>query len=310
MKRRKVLLTSFLAAVFVITLVSLMGSKNDVKVEAEASVPGKTVFYASTSARTIPEAFNMAGIEYFPDDKVTVFPELSFGLGSKITFERAQIIRVTDGKRELTYRSFTKTVGDLFDEKKITLLGEDTVTPSLTTEITPDVDIKITRVERTKVSENEVIEYKKTEKKDSTVYRGITTITQKGVNGERVKVYEIYRKDGELISKTLVSNTVTKAVVDQVTVIGTKLKIDSSKTRSGTASYYSSRYQMASNILPKGTKVLVTNTANGKSVEGVVEDYMAGTNHIIDMRPDLWSQISGGTLGMGIFSCKVEVVLN
>jgi len=299
-----------LVAVFVISFLSLRGTKKDVAAEADTDIQSKTVFYASPDARTIPEAFNMAGYEYFPDDKVTVFPDLSLGIGSKITVERAPAITVIDGTRDLTYRSFAKTIGDLFDEKKITLIGEDTVTPDLTTVITPDVNIKITRVERTKVSENEVIAYQKIEKKDAMVYRGTTKVTQTGSNGALVKVYELYRKDGELISKTLISTTGTTPAIDQITVVGTKLKIDSSQTRTGTASYYSSSYQLASNILPIGTHVLVTNTSNGKSVEGVVQDYMVGTTHLIDMRPDLWSQISGGTLGMGIFNCKVEVVLN
>jgi len=167
------------------------------------------VFTATSSALTIIDAFQQAGVAYYPEDKTTAFPEPSLGLGSVITVERALPVEVIDGKRTYQLRTWQETVGSLLREKKIELGAEDRVAPTPETRLGVGMKVTITRVARTNVSEKEVIAYQTVIEKDYNQFVGAQTVVEKGQNGEREKIYLVIREDGELISKTLVSSKVT-----------------------------------------------------------------------------------------------------
>lgn len=168
-------------------------------------------FWADSSARSVVAAFAQAGVPYFPEDKVTAFPEPRLGLGSVITVTRAMPVVVQDGKKTLTLRTWQETVGGLVDEKKLELGAEDRVAPSLGTALVPGMRITITRVARTQVTEKEVIAYETVVEKDYSQFVGAQKVVQAGKNGEKEKTYLLIREDGELVSKTLLKTVTTIA---------------------------------------------------------------------------------------------------
>lgn len=80
--------------------------------------------------------------------------------------------------------------------------------------------------------------------------------------------------------------------------------------KTATVAVYSDHLKTAaSNTYKLGTKLLVTNKKNGKSVEVVVNDRMApNLNGRVDLSKSAFQQISG--LGHGIIPVEVEVLTN
>lgn len=268
------------------------------------------IFSAPSSARTIIEAFQLSGVAYYPEDIVTAFPDPSLGLGSVVTVQRALSVEITEGKKTYILRTWQETVGEMLADKKIELGEEDRISPSPDTVLTLGSKVVITRVARTVVSELETIPFESREVENPNLWRGERTVSQDGENGQREKKYLLVREDGELVSKTLVSNSIIKQMVAKITQIGTKLRIG--KTYSGRATYYENNYgtKVATDMFKKGTELRVTNLNNGKSIIVRNDGCICGaTGVLIDLNPAYFQQL-GGTLAQGVLqNVRVEEIL-
>lgn len=174
------------------------------------------VFSLAYRADSLPQAFEAAGVEYFPEDEVSYFPDPKLGLGTVITVQRALPATVVDGKKTRLLRTWQTTVGDLLEEKKIELGKDDKVSPSLSTPLAKNITITIVRVARTNMTETETVPYQTKIEKDYNQFIGAQTIIKPGQNGQLEKTYLLIREDGELISKTLLNSKTTKPAVTAI----------------------------------------------------------------------------------------------
>ncbi len=174
------------------------------------------VFSVIQQANSLQEAFQTAGVAYFPEDKISYFPDPTLGLGTIITVQRALSVTVIDGKKNRTLRTWQTTVGELLTEKKIVLGADDRVTPTPSTPIGKQTTITIIRVARTNVTETEIIPYQTKIEKDYNQFVGGQTILKAGQNGKLEKTYLLVREDGELVSKTLLASKTTVPAVTAV----------------------------------------------------------------------------------------------
>lgn len=71
------------------------------------------------------------------------------------------------------------------------------------------------------VTETEAIAYSKVSKDDSTLAKGKTTISQKGVDGVKTKTYLVTFTDGKESDKKLIKEEMTTAPTNEVTSVGT-----------------------------------------------------------------------------------------
>ncbi len=280
------------------------------KVAATSTLHPVEVFQSDPSARSLSEAFAQAGVEYYPEDRVSYFPDPALGLGSVITVERALPVSLKDGKRSYLIRTWQSTIGDLLAEKKIVLGNEDRIAPTLLTPLQAQMQIIITRVDRTTVSEFETIVFKTIEQDDPSSFRGTNTVVQQGSNGQIEKQYLIIREDGELISKTLTATITVKDVVNKIIKIGTKLKIG--KVLTGKATWYVNSYgtKVAMDAFKRGVEVRITNLNTGKSIIVKNDGCICGAQGVlVDLAPEYF-QALGGTLGQGVLqNVKVEEIL-
>lgn len=268
-------------------------------------------FAARAGADNLPAAFAQAEIPYYPEDRISSFPDLSLGLGGLITVERALPVEMVEGKKKYQVRTWQTTVEGLLREKKIDLGADDRIAPALATPLSRGSTIAITRVARTEVKDYEVVVYQTVERQDDSMYRGERKITQEGKNGKREKRYLIIREDGELKSKTLIANAIVEAAVDKIIKIGTKLKIG--KIASGKATWYECcGTKVASDTFKKGTELRVTNLDNGKQIFVRVDGCICGgrSELVVDLHPSYFQKL-GGQLAQGVFSSvRVEEILN
>lgn len=161
-------------------------------------------------------------IEKFESDRIQAFPELAMQIGSQITVNRAPVIFVKDGKRSATYRSWQKTVGELFAERKIEIGKDDKVNFADDIELENNVQIIITRVAITQVQEKKPIDYKTVKKDDPTLDEGKTKVAQAGIKGEKILTYLVKREDGDEVSRRLLGTEISKETTDEILMIGTK----------------------------------------------------------------------------------------
>ena len=82
-----------------------------------------------------------------------------------------------------------------------------------------------TKIETTVTRETitEPIAFKKVVQNDSNLEKGKTITKQVGENGIKSVVYEITKKENQIISRKIISTTITKQPVDEIQVVGTKV---------------------------------------------------------------------------------------
>lgn len=116
------------------------------------------------------------------------------------------------------------TVSDAVAKAGVTLGENDEVSPSLETELYDGIQITVYRVEYVERTAQEAIKYTTQTVKSDELYLGNSRVTQKGVNGSKTVVYSDKIVDGQLVSSSVVSETVTKEAVPQIKKVGTKEK--------------------------------------------------------------------------------------
>jgi len=232
------------------------------------------------------------GIAYYPEDKILAFPNPDFGIGSKITINRAPVITIKDGKKVKEYRSWKLTVGELLSEKSIEIGADDKIDVDLSAEIFDGSKITITRVAITTVVETKAIDFQIQEKEDPNLDYGKKRV-EVGEKGEKKLTYRVVREDGEEVSRTLLNSEITKQPATQINYIGTKVTVLSSVRGRATMTPFSGYVVSGIKNYPKGTLIRIS--ANGVSII-VKVSHTWGTASppegvILDLAPSFLSQL-------------------
>lgn len=258
--------------------------------------------YGRATFLTLETMINDLGIIIFPEDKISAFPDPGLGLGSKIVIKRATPVIVNDATAETLYHTWATSIEQFLAEKKIVLGSNDLINPGLDSSLTPNLKITITRVDITEIKEKEAIAYKTISREDPDLEKGKTRITQEGIAGMREKTYKVRRENGVEVSRQLIKNEVLQQAQDKIVYKGTKTVIYGT----GTATWYDwiSGMTAAHNSLPYGTKVLVINLANNKSVEVKIVDHGIRGEAMIDLSREAFAKIA--SLSQGKITVRLE----
>lgn len=257
-------------------------------------------YFASSDALSFEDFIKKNQLIIYPQDVVTIFPDLSMGLGAKITIRRSISIIVIDYNKSREYRTFSKNIDGFIKEQSIQLGELDKISPALTKEISDGLEIEIVRVEKTNIDEKEKINFKTIRKEDPEMWKGEEKVSQKGISGEKKLTYEVTRENGIEKSRKLIKTETIKEPVDEIIYFGAKEVVYGT----GKATWYSAPAMSAAhNSLPRGTKILVTNLSNGKQVVVTVVGPGIQSSAIIDLSPDAFSQLA--PLGAGVIQVKL-----
>ena len=259
-------------------------------------------FFGESSSFDPRTAITDLDLTVYPEDRVSAFPDPKIGIGSVINLERAPVIKLRDGKKELELRSWVTTAGELLAEKGIELGVDDKTNFRSDSRIYDGSELLIIRVAITTVTESEETKYKTETKNNPQVEKGVKKVLQRGELGEKKLIYEVRREDGVEVSRKLIKTEVVKESINEVVEIGTKVLV----YLSGEASWYNAPAMTAAcRDIPKGTMVRVVNTANGKSVVAKINDYIGHRDRVIDLSSDAFAQLA--PLGQGVIkNVRVE----
>ena len=120
-------------------------------------------------------------------------------------------------------RTTASTVGEVLEEEKIFLGGDDEIDPSSDTKLYNDMVINVYRVDYETFEEERTVSFEKKTVYSSALNKGVTKVTQEGENGTKLVTYRNKIVDGEVVSTTVENEKIIKAATPEITTIGTKV---------------------------------------------------------------------------------------
>jgi resuscitation-promoting factor RpfB len=221
--------------------------------------------------------------------------------GDVIVYREAVDIRLAaDGEtREVITNA--PNVGYLLDSLGIVLQGKDRVEPPLETPLGSGLEVRVVRVEVRAVSQDQAIPYDTEFRKTDELLIGESRVAREGVTGILRKHYRGTFEDGKLISRKLLETQLVQEPVTRIVEQGTR----EPQTQTGVASWYHRSGMVAAHQwLPFGTRVHVTNLANGETVTVVINDrgpYIDG--RVVDLSDDAFARLA--PLGAGTINVRL-----
>lgn len=177
----------------------------------------------------IPEQIaTSVGITLYPEDKATITRAddiLSSGAGLVMTIDRATEVKLNLYGDVVLVRTQTETVGEMLTDKGIKLGKNDRVIPSLSTNITEGINIKVWREGKHTVTVSEKVPFDTEIVYDGNREAGYREINENGSNGKKRVTYEVTIKNGKESERREIASITTKQPVNQIEVIGVKVTV-------------------------------------------------------------------------------------
>ena len=129
-----------------------------------------------------------------------------------------EVVLIVDGQ-EIEVNSYQPDVQGVLDENKIEYDSNYVISEDLDASLEDGMEI-----EKKTIRETEEIPYDTIIKKDKTLLKGKTKVSQKGKKGMKELVYEVVYEDGQPISKILLEENIITKAKNKIIKKGTKEK--------------------------------------------------------------------------------------
>ncbi len=211
-----------LVIAIVVTIVSI---RKDVTV----NIDGKEEVFI-TYKGTVEDVLEERGITLEVKDKISPALEEKVSDNTVISIDRAVEVTLIVDEKKLIIDTAEKTIEDLLIAEKELLSvegiefieGTDEITPKLDSNIEENLKIEIVKVEILNEVAVEEIKFDTITQEDGSLDYGLEEVKQDGTLGEKEITYKIVKKNGEEVSRDVVSSKVTKEPVNKIIVEGTR----------------------------------------------------------------------------------------
>ena len=183
-----------------------------------------------TKAETVEELLVTNGIAFNPDDTLNYAPSSALLPGMEITVSSPFPVAVASGGEVSILIMHEGSVGAALELAGVTYDYDDELTTLPYADVEPGMLIRHISVETEYKTVDEVIEYDEEIIKNKDAYIGIDKIATKGENGEKRTVRRIVYRDGVLSSREIMNQIILKAAVDEVKIVGTKIRYQTKLT--------------------------------------------------------------------------------
>jgi len=267
------------------------------------------VFKIHTTSSTVGELLKENQLTLGEYDKIIPAEDAPIYSGTSVEIQRATKIAIAVDGKTINNHVLGKTVQLALNESGITLSRLDKTTPDITSLISDNLKIIVTRINIEEVTKKEDVPFKTVVKNDAKLGWQEKKVTTIGQLGQKEVRYRITYKNGREISRVILDSEITQEPVPQVETHGTYMQLGKSARGQGTWYSYQGGLFAASTTLPKGSYAKVTNMTNGKSIVVQINDYgPQGKGRIIDLDKIAFAKIA--PLGAGVIGVKVEPILN
>lgn len=178
-----------------------------------------------TAYQTADQIVRDVAIDLHDEDIATMTRSSDFvntGAGLHITIDRAVPFTFDLYGSTSEARTQGETVGEMLEEKGITLGENDRVSPDRSTEVREGMTVKVWREGKQTITVEETVAFEVEQIRDADRPVGYKEVQTAGVEGSRKVTYEIEIRDGQEISRNEIASLVTRQPAKQVEVIGTK----------------------------------------------------------------------------------------
>ena len=213
------------------------------------------------------------GIKINDGDVVNCSLEDQLTDNHEIVITRAFNVKIVADGETVSVKIAGGTVSDALDKAIITIDDDDIISKPLDTALEADMLIKITRVTVTTRCEVVETDYRVITKNSASMYTDQSKIEVKGVKGQTTITYQEKYVDGVLVEENAISSVVDKAPVDEVKIVGTKVRAGS-----GSGFTLASGKKTISTLTPPSTLELDGNVpvSYSRKIVGTASAYSGG----------------------------------
>lgn len=245
-----------------------------------------------TSAFTVGEALNEAGIQLSINDKVD--PPLQSPVSvlrssnSPILISPSLPLAITADGKTIRVDSSARTVGEALAEAGIPLLGLDYSLPSEEEALPPDGQIKVVRVSESILLAQKPIPFESELVASAEVPLDQTRILSPGETGLSVERIRVRYEDGVEVARATEEETLVRPPKTRTLAYGTKVEVNTAVVDGVTIEYWRAVRMYATSYSPcrLGTSTCGSTTASGKQLQ----------KGMVALRTDLYQSMRGQPL--------------
>ncbi|PIC63661.1 hypothetical protein CSV79_10525 [Sporosarcina sp. P13] len=186
-----------------------------------------------TTEKTVQDVLKTANIEINTHDEIEPALATTISDNQPITIAKAFQVTVKDGGKESTHWSTSTTVADFLKDQNIRLYNLDKVEGDSKAQLTSsNAVVNIARVEKVTDVVEVPADFKVKRKTDLTMLKGQEKVTTEGKKGKVQEKFIITKKNGEIVSRELVSKEVVVEPTHKVVNVGAKVVVASANSTS------------------------------------------------------------------------------
>jgi uncharacterized protein YabE (DUF348 family) len=178
-----------------------------------------------TPYQTASQIAKSVGIKLYDEDKTSIERTddiIAEGAGLKMIIQRATEFKFTLYGKTSLVRTQGATVREMLAEKNIVMGENDKITPSLDTQITGKVAVRLWREGKQTITVDETVDFEIETIEDADQSVGYLDIQVPGKKGMRSVTYEIIIQDGREVSRKQIASLTIKNPSKQVEIVGVK----------------------------------------------------------------------------------------
>jgi len=189
-------------------------------------IDGIRQYKIMTAASNPVDVARAAGITLLEADVVkftTLDNFLESGLPFAYTVVRAKTINFNFYGQTLTIRTDASTVAEFLAKRGIVVTSSDWLSQPLDTKVEDGLQLELFRQGKNTINVGEEIAFAEQFTYDYSLGVGYHAITKPGEAGQKTVTYEVQMQDGQEVSRTFVSEIVTKEPVAQQVTLGARV---------------------------------------------------------------------------------------
>jgi len=197
-------------------------------------IEGDQTTFTFSAASTPRAIVQQTGTPIYPADGVSAVPVNNFvtqhTIAEQIVIVPATPVNLNVYGTPTVTRTHAKTVGQLLSQNKIILGKNDSVQPSITTPITPNIQIFLIQ-SGTKISTvQQSIAIPVQTVFDNSLTFGTSAVRQQGSVGVEILTYQDNLQNGIVVGQTLIQTIITQPAVPEIIAEGQAVQIPADKT--------------------------------------------------------------------------------
>jgi uncharacterized protein YabE (DUF348 family) len=201
-------------------------------------VDGGTQTLIYSVARTVGEALLSQRIVLYLGDQVQPLLGTLLTAGMHVEIQRAKPVTLRVDGKVMQTRTQARDVAQLLSEAGVVLSGKDYATPSLATQVTGNLAVRVVRVVEDWIAETEDIPFETVRRADSNLELDQLHTDQPGQSGVRKRRVHMVYEDGQQTQREVTEEWVERDPTTRIISYGTKIVVRELETPDGVIRYW------------------------------------------------------------------------